>query len=76
MDELLKMIAEAVEEGNVHVVQIGDKPKKNDEPDIFAEAKKEAAELAKVNRILYEAHVHAGFTSEEAIALTVATVRK
>lgn len=75
MDEFLKMLLEkAVKEGKVHVVQVGDEPKKNTETDSLVEAKKEAAELAKLNRILYEAHVCEGFTSEEALALTVATI--
>lgn len=73
MDEFMKMLLEkAVKEGKVHVVQIGDEPKKDEKSDFFAEAKKEAAEIAHLNRILYEAHIEAGFTSEEALALVVA----
>lgn len=73
MDEFMKMLLEkVVKEGKVHVVQIGDEPKKDAKSDFFAEVKKEAAELAQLNRILYEAHIEAGFTSEEALALVVA----
>ena len=35
---------------------------------------KEAQELAHANRVLYEAHIKEGFTSEEALALVVATL--
>lgn len=72
MDEFMKMLAMAVKDGKVHVVHIGDEPKKDVKHDIFAKAEKEAAEIAKMNRILYEAHIEAGFTSEEALALVVA----
>lgn len=73
MNEFMKMLLEkAVKEGKVHVVQIGDEPKKDVESDFIAEAKKEAAEIAQLNKILYEAHIEAGFTSEEALALVVA----
>lgn len=73
MDEFMKMLlGKAVKEGKVHVVQIGDEPEKNAKPDFFEEAKKEATEIAQLNRILYEAHIEAGFTSEEALALVVA----
>ena len=73
MDGFMKMLLEkAAKEGKVHVVQIGDEPNKDAKPDFIAEAKKEAAEIAQLNRILYEAHIEAGFTSEEALALVVA----
>ena len=73
MDEFMKILLEkAVKDGKVHVVQIGDEPKKDAKSDFLAEAKKEAAEIAQLNRILYEAHIEAGFTSEEALALVVA----
>ena len=36
--------------------------------------KKEAQELAHANKILYDAHIKEGFTSEEALALVVATL--
>lgn len=79
MDEFMKMLLEkAIKEGKVHVVQMGEEPKckctGESEPknDFFASAKKEAAEIAQLNRILYEAHIEAGFTSEEALALVVA----
>lgn len=35
---------------------------------------KEAQELAHANKILYDAHIKEGFTSEEALALVVATL--
>lgn len=67
MDELLKMLIEAAEkEGKVHVI------KKTVNKDNSIE--KEAQELAHVNKILYDAHIKEGFTSEEALALVVATL--
>ena len=72
MDEFMKMFEKVVKEGKVRVVQIGDEPKKDAKSSFMAEAKKEAAEIAQLNRILYEAHIEAGFTSEEALALVVA----
>lgn len=65
------LLEKAVKEGKVHVVQMDELMKEADE---IAEAKKEAAEIAQLNRILYEAHIEAGFTSEEAISLVTATL--
>ena len=31
-------------------------------------------EIAHANKILYDAHIHEGFTSEEALALVIATL--
>ena len=72
MDEFLKMLFEAAKEGKVQVIQIGTEPKTKEPVDIYAEAKKEAAEIAELNRILYEAHINAGFTGAEALALVAA----
>ncbi len=67
MDELLKMLIEAAEkEGKVHVI------KKTVNKDNSIE--KDAQELAHTNKILYDAHIKEGFTSEEALALVVATL--
>lgn len=67
MDELLKMLIEAAEkEGKVHVI------KKTVNKDNSIE--KEVQELAHANKILYDAHIKEGFTSEEALALVVATL--
>lgn len=67
MDELFKMLLEAAEkEGKVHVV----KKTVNKEDSII----KDAQELAHANKVLYEAHIEEGFTSEEALALVVATL--
>ena len=78
MNEVVKSLIEKVkaEGAEVHVIQMGNehKCKCTGESDAFAEVKKEAAEVAQLNKILYEAHVCAGFTSEEALALTVATI--
>lgn len=69
MDELLKMLIEAAEkEGKVHVI------KKTVNKDNSIE--KEAQELAHANKILYDAHIKEGFTSEEALALVVATLNQ
>ena len=67
MEELLKMLLEAAEkEGKVHVV----KKTVNKEDSII----KDAQELAHANKVLYDAHIKEGFTSEEALALVVATL--
>ena len=67
MPEWLKELLEKAEvKGKVHVVEI-----KPDEPkDKFAEIKEEAKKIAQTNKILYEAHIDAGFTKNEALALT------
>jgi hypothetical protein len=77
MQNLLKDIFEkAKEEGvEIHVIHMGEEPKGEAKPkDELAEAKKEAEHIAELNKILYEAHICAGFTGEEALALTVATI--
>lgn len=75
MDEFMKTLLEkAAKEGTVHVIHVNDEPKVDETSDFFAGAKKEADEIAQLNKILYEAHVCAGFTGEEALALTVATI--
>ena len=74
MDELMKMLIEtAMKEKVRHQTE----PKKTAEPkktDLIAEAKQEAMKMAQLNRILYEAHINAGFTKEEALALTIAQI--
>ena len=72
MDKLLKdLLEKAAKEGKVHVIQMNEEP---DDTDIYAEAKQEAEHIAELNKILYEAHICAGFTGAEALALTVATI--
>ena len=78
MDEVLKKIFKALEDGDaeVKVIKI-EKPDGTGEPkpvDKMEDAKKEAAEIAELNRILYEAHINAGFTTEEALAMTIAAM--
>ncbi len=70
MDEFLKMLLEAAKRGNVkvHAVNCGE-PVHADEP-----TTKELKQIATLNRKLYEAHIQEGFTSEEALALTVAVI--
>lgn len=71
MDELLKMLIEAAEkEGKEHVI----KKTVNKDNSIEKEAQELAQELAHANKILYDAHIKEGFTSEEALALVVATL--
>ena len=69
----MKMLFDkAVREGRVQVIKTDDESKNCEPPDSLASAKKEAAEIAKLNRILYESHIEAVFTSEEALALVTA----
>lgn len=77
MNELVKRFqAKGIE---VRVTNLGEEPKckctcEAEPKDEFAEAKKEAAHIAEMNRILYEAHIEAGFTKNEALALTRTTI--
>ena len=78
MDEILKMIFKDAEKHGmkVHVIKEDDSEKEmNRKPvDEYKEAIDEAAKIAKLNRILYEAHIKYGFTSEQALAMTIATL--
>lgn len=78
MEELLKMLMEATKNGDakveVHKVNKDDFEKviKNVGEDKIS---KDAQEIAHLNKLLYEAHIKEGFTSEEALALTVASIQ-
>ena len=77
MDELLKMLIEAAEkEGKVQVVHLGTEPMAEEpgDNDINAEAKQEAEHIAKLNKILFDAHVAAGFDEMDALELTCAVI--
>lgn len=76
MDELLKMLMEAAKEGKVQVVHLGTEPKAEEpgDNDIYAEAKQEAEHIAKLNKILFDAHVAAGFDEMDALELTCAVI--
>lgn len=71
MNEILKMLFEAAKHGNVEVHAMGSECGKGhvEEPN-----DNELKDIAKLNRKLYEAHIQEGFTSEEALALTVAVI--
>ena len=76
------MLEKAEAEGRVYVIHVNadesmvfepqGEPKPKDE---YADVKEEAKEIAELNKILYEAHIEVGFTSEEALALTMAVIR-
>lgn len=76
MEKFLKdLLEKAVKEGKVQVIQVkegSDEPEK--EVDIFAEAKQEAEHIATINKILFDAHVAAGFDECDALELTVAVI--
>ena len=76
MDELLKMLMEAAKEGKVQVVHLGTEPKEAEpgDNDIYAEAKQEAEHIAKLNKILFDAYVAAGFDEMDALELTCAVI--
>lgn len=70
MEEFLKMLLEAVKHGNVEVHTINcDEPVHADEP-----TTNKLKQIAALNKKLYEAHIQEGFTSEKALALTVAVI--
>lgn len=76
-DFIKRMLEQAEKEGaEIHVVHVNaDEPHGESEPkDEYDVVKEEATYLAETNRILYEAHICAGFTGAEALALTVATI--
>ena len=76
MDEFMKMLAKAMEEGNVKVVHVGKEAPKAEEPvDVYAEAKKEAQEIAALNRILVDAHIEAGFDECDAVEFALAILK-
>ena len=62
--KILKMLAEAAEAAE----------SKKEETDIYAEAKKEAEHIAKLNKILFDAHIAAGFDGMDAVELTCAYI--
>lgn len=86
MDKVIKsLIEKAKAEGaEIHVVEIKpDEPKCEEcyceEPcecceDPYALAREEAAEIAKLNKILYEAHIDAGFTPKDAIRFAITVI--
>lgn len=78
MEELLKMLEALTKDGNVKVEV--HKMDKEDFKKVFEKTEEskdadEMAEIAHLNRMLYEAHIKEGFTSEEAFALTVAVIQ-
>ena len=70
------LIEKAKEEGaEVHVIHMSaDEPESKEDSDPYAEAKEAAEHVAILNQIMYQAHINAGFTKEEALALTVAVI--
>ena len=65
MEKFLKdLLEQATKDGKVHVIKVehGEDVQGVPEPDdIYAEVKQEAEHIAKVNKILFDAHVAAGF---------------
>ena len=45
-----------------------------DSENLYAKAKKEAKQIAELNKILFDAHIKAGFNEEAAFTLTVAFI--
>lgn len=68
---LESLLEKAKEEGaEVHVIHMNaDEAEPKEDSDPWVEKEKEAAEIAKKNQILYNAHIDAGFTSEETIEI-------
>ncbi len=70
MEELLKIL-EALSKDDSMKVEVHKVNKKTEE----SKDSDEMAEIAHLNRMLCEAHIKEGFTSEEALALTVAVIQ-
>ena len=64
MDEFLKMLIEVVEKNKSNTINMNKNNFMSRGP----------PEIAHANKILYDAHIHEGFTSEEALALVIATL--
>lgn len=71
IEKLLKMAADI--DAEIHVIKCDGEPEPVDED---AEAKKEFAEIAKMNRLLYQAHLDAGFDECDAMGLTLAMISR
>ena len=80
MDEFMKMLMKAAEEGKIHIIQMGDEIKCKctgeaaPKDDFLAEAKKDAEHIATMNKILFDAHIAAGFDEMNAMDLTIAFI--
>lgn len=78
MEKFLKeLLEQATKDGKVHVIKVehGEDVQGVPEPDdIYAEVKQEAEHIAKVNKILFDAHVAAGFDEVNALELTLAVI--
>lgn len=73
--DLMKLLQEAAEQKAIHVAVVElDESEPKEDSDPYAGAKEAAEEIAILNQIMYQAHINAGFTKEEALALTVATI--
>ena len=84
MDKLIKdLLQKANAEGRLHVIEIN----RDDEPkcegscecgecyaESYEDVKAEAAEIAALNKILYDAHIDAGFTPKDAIRFAIAVI--
>ena len=64
MDEFLKMLIEVVEKNKSNTINMNKNNFMSRGPQ----------EIAHANKILHDAHIHEGFTSEEALALVIATL--
>ena len=86
MKKIIGDLIEAAKEAGaeVKVVEItmddpADNEVENAEPieeDAFPGAKEHAEAIAKLNKILYEAHINEGFAGKEALALTIASIER
>ena len=72
--ELKEMILKAFDEGRVHFVSV-EEVNHPEGADPYADVREEAEHIAKVNKILYDAHVDAGFDALDALEMTISVIR-
>lgn len=88
MDEFLKMLIEAAKESgaDVHVYKFERKGSDNERTEqiehckcgghwysgLYADMVKNAENVAMMNKVLFDAHIRAGFTEEQAIQIVAA----
>ena len=74
MEKFVKELIEKAQANGakVEVIRMGEDEPKTD--DTCEELQEEAKELAKLNKMIFDAHIDAGFNKVEALKLTIAVI--